>query len=73
MLRDGVLKYALLGPLLAAIGGLLSLGREDRRTLQDRVAGTFVARSPERWVAPPPEVVPPPHAAEQDAEFRVRA
>jgi hypothetical protein len=48
--------------LFLVVSWALSLGREDRRALHDRAAGTFVPRSSERWISAPAEVVPPPSA-----------
>jgi uncharacterized RDD family membrane protein YckC len=76
LLRESVLKYVLgfaTGGLLWLASGLASFGRDDRRMLHDRLAGTFVARSDQRWVSAPAEVIPPPQAAEGPAEFEVRA
>lgn len=77
LIRDGLLKYvvgaATVGLFLIA-SGLASLGRDDRRALHDRVAGTLVARSSERWVSAPSEVIPAPKASPGELpEYSVRA
>ena len=61
IIRESLLKY-LLGVIFLVISWALSLGREDRRALHDRITGTFVPRSTERWISAPAEVVPPPTA-----------
>lgn len=71
--RDGVLKILFgIAPLFVA-DVVSSFLREDRRTLHDRVANTFVARSSERWVSPPSEVLAAPSAPAPESEFSVRA
>ncbi len=59
IIRESLLKY-FLGPVFLLISWAATLGRDDRRMLQDRAAGTFVPRSVERWISAPAEVVPPP-------------
>jgi uncharacterized RDD family membrane protein YckC len=65
IIRESLLKY-LLGSvtfdLFLILSWAMSLGREDRRTLHDRIANTYVPRSSERWISAPAEVVPPPTA-----------
>lgn len=63
IVRESLLKY-LLGGITAYIFLLvswaISLGREDHRALHDRIANTFVARSGDRWISAPAEVLPAP-------------
>ena len=60
-IRDGLLK-ALLGWIFLIISWAVSLGRDDKRMLQDQIAGTFVPRAAGRWISPPDGVVQPPAA-----------
>ena len=62
IIRESLLKY-LIGTtvfLFLVVSWAMSLGREDRRALHDRISGTYVPRSVERWISPPEGVVQPP-------------
>jgi uncharacterized RDD family membrane protein YckC len=64
IIRESLLKY-LIGtaiPLFLVVSWAMSLGRDDRRALHDRITGTYVPRSAERWISPPEGVVQSPAA-----------
>ena len=63
IIRESLLKYLVGGItfyIFLIVSWAMSLGREDHRALHDRIANTLVARSSDRWISAPAEVVPPP-------------
>jgi uncharacterized RDD family membrane protein YckC len=60
--REGLIKDLLGGltaQLFLVVSWALSLGRDDRQALHDRMVGTIVVCDATRWMSPPADVVPP--------------